>query len=225
MSNLDDFLKTHNTEAIEGYSQQNEKQVETLKKLVSGDNIRSVLEIGFNAGHSSDVFLSANPNVRLISFDLGKYQSVAVGKAFIDSTYPNRHSLVIGDSKISIPLFHEKNPQVKFDLIFIDGGHDYDTAKADFLNCKTLSHPDTLVIMDDTTYSPGYQTEWSVAPTDVWTDAVETGFLLELGKEEYKPGRGMSWGKYDMTFFSKPAIPPVLPNSVPRSRGSIKMTL
>jgi len=35
------------------------------------------------------------------------------------------------------------------DLVFIDGGHDYEIAKKDLENCRPLSDHDTIVIMDD----------------------------------------------------------------------------
>ena len=181
MSSLIDFL---NTQGVEQFSQQNPQQVDSLKRLVSGDDIKSVLEIGFNAGHFSDNFLSSNPNIHVLSFDLGIHDYVGVGKAFIDQTYPNRHSLILG---------------AKFDLIFINGGSDYDTSKSDFLNCKCLAHKDTIVIMNSSLYDDG--------DSGVWTDAIETGYLFESGKEEYgESGCGMSWGKYNMSYFSKPAI-------------------
>ena len=52
-------------------------------------------------------------------------------------------------SKNTIPEYIVSNPK-KFDLIFIDGGHDLETAESDLFNCKDLSHNDTIVIMDDT---------------------------------------------------------------------------
>ena len=36
-----------------------------------------------------------------------------------------------------------------FDLIFIDGGHDIETAKSDLALAHSLSHSHTVVIMDD----------------------------------------------------------------------------
>lgn len=196
MSSLIDFL---NTQGVEQFSQKNPQQIDSLKRLVSGDDIKSVLEIGFNAGHFSDNFLSSNPNIHVLSFDLGIHDYVGVGKAFIDQTYPNRHSLILGDSRISIPMFSDKNLGAKFDLIFINGGSDYDTSKSDFLNCKCLAHKDTIVIMNSSSQDNG--------DSGVWTDAIETGYLFESGKEEYEEsGCGMSWGKYNMSYFSKPAI-------------------
>ena len=61
----------------------------------------------------------------------------------------------------------------KFDLIFIDGGHDLETAESDLLNCKNLSHNDTIVIMDDTVYEKTMELEWNLGPTNAWLKAIE----------------------------------------------------
>ena len=87
-----------------------------------------------------------NKNIELVSFDIGRHHYTNLGKEFIDNKYPNRHTLILGNSLETIPKY--KN--TFFDLIFIDGGHSYDVAKKDILNCKRLSHKETIVIMDDT---------------------------------------------------------------------------
>ena len=59
--NLDIFLKSKGFHISEGYSQQVPKQVHDLINLTSQPNIK-IMEIGFNAGHSADLFLKNNPN-------------------------------------------------------------------------------------------------------------------------------------------------------------------
>jgi hypothetical protein len=49
----------------------------------------------------------------------------------IDITYPNRHRLIIGDSRITVADYLKNNKTTTFDIIFIDGGHDYNITKAD----------------------------------------------------------------------------------------------
>ncbi len=199
MTSLDQYLSENGSIIVEGYSQQNVKQVETLSKLASLPEVSRIMEIGFNAGHSAEVFLQANPRAIVTSFDIGFHKYIQVGKEYIDNTYPDRHTLILGDSSLTIPRFIKENPGDKFDLIFIDGGHQYIESKTDLVNCSYLSHIGTIVVMDDTAYTSGLQTSWSVGPTKAWVEGMENGYILGLGYEEYSAGRGMSYGKYSLS--------------------------
>jgi predicted O-methyltransferase YrrM len=181
---------------LEGYSQQVDGQVNDLIQLTSTPNI-NVMEIGFHAGHSAEVFLKNNPSLNLISFDIGHHPCVSVGKEYIDATYPDRHKLIVGDSLITVPTFIQNNPNKKFDVIFIDGGHSHSVATGDIQNCKKLAHKDTIVIMDDTIFTPKFVQAWNIGPTQTWREHVNYGQVSQLATKDYDNGRGMSWGKYN----------------------------
>ena len=163
------FLLNDGFYTFEGYSQQLDEQVKDLISLTSKPNIR-VMEIGFNAGHSAEVFLKNNPTLELTSFDLGVHDYSSRAKEFIDMLYPNRHTLILGDSTVTVPKFSSEHPNAIFDVIFIDGGHTYDIATADILNCKMLAHKDTIVILDDTYYSSDYIHSYIIDVNKVWTE-------------------------------------------------------
>ncbi len=135
--------------------------------------ITDIMEIGFNAGHSSYLFLSARPDTRVVSFDLGDHGYIDLAKELIDRRFPGRHQLIRGDSRRTVPDFHEKQPDRRFDLLYIDGGHDYDVAAADIANCAALSTPRSLVVMDD--LEP--HRPWGVGPVKAWGEAVEDGLV------------------------------------------------
>jgi predicted O-methyltransferase YrrM len=189
------FLNSRGFSSFEGHSQQIPQQVQDLVDLTSAPNIK-VMEIGFNAGHSAEIILKNNENLTLTSFDLGSHSYVTTAKEYIDETFPNRHTLYFGDSRKSIPSYIKNNKGVKFDVIFIDGGHCYDISRADMENCFHLSHKDTIVIMDDTIYTKGWEKNHTIGPTRVWTEFLQQKKVLELARKEYCDGRGMSWGKY-----------------------------
>jgi len=193
---LKEYLGSKGTHIVEGYSKQIPKQIAILKKLVVNDSVINVMEIGFNAGHSAELFLESNDKVKLISFDLGYYPCVNIGKTYIDDKFPFRHRLILGDSTKTIPDFAKRNKDVKFDLIFIDGGHDYQIAKQDLENCRKLSHKNTIVVIDDTIYTKKLVTFWTIGPTKSWEEGIKNGIIAEFGREEFDKGRGMSWGKY-----------------------------
>lgn len=192
---LTSFLNSRGFHWFEGYSQQVPQQVEDLIMLTNKPNI-NVMEIGFNAGHSAEAFLQNNKDLILTSFDLGIHDYITTAKEYIDTTYPNRHTLILGDSRNTIPIYLENNKDIKFDVIFIDGGHEYEIATADMGNCCNFAHNDTIVILDDTIFTPGMEAGWTLGPTKTWLEQLEKNKIIELNRREYTSGRGMSWGKY-----------------------------
>lgn len=195
--NITAFLNERGYHSFEGYSQQVSLQVNDLNNIIQSINkpIINVMEIGFNAGHSAEVLLT-NPNVVLTSFDLGTHNYVLPAKEYINMHFPNRHTLVLGDSTITVPNYIENNKGVKFDVIFIDGGHDYIVAKTDMENCFHLSHKDTIVILDDTIFTNGWEQGWTIGPTRTWLEHLQQNKIVEIDRKDYQPGRGMAWGRY-----------------------------
>ena len=195
--NITSFLNARGYRIFEGYCQAIPKQVEDLVSLTRKLDI-NVMEIGFNAGHSAEVFLRHNPSLNLTSFDLGCHEYVLTAKEYIDSSFPNRHTLILGDSTITIPKYISDNPEKKFDVFFIDGGHDYHVAKADLQNCLKMASKDSVVIIDDTMYTKMWEQTYTVGPTQAWLEELKNNTIIELGRIDYQIGRGMSWGKYSV---------------------------
>ena len=195
---LDSFFKENkiDTTKFEGYCQLNKEETDILINLVKQKNIKNVMEIGFNAGHSAELFLENNDNVKLTSFELGKHKYTKKGKKFIDEKYKNRHTMIIGNSVETVPNFAKNNPDKKFDLIFIDGAHHYEIADQDMKNCYKLAHTDTIVILDDTNTNPKTLKKWQKGPNKVWKESKENGLIKELGYRDCPPRHGLSWGKY-----------------------------
>ena len=192
------------------------EQQSKLKEILDQSNPKKILEIGFNAGHSSELFLS-NTSATVLSFEIKKNDCVKAIHNHLNKLYDNRHSIIYGDSKETIPQYIYENPDERFDLIFIDGGHELITAQTDLLNCMSLSHESTVVIMDD--YCPGnVDASWCFGPTWAWKEAISNKMVNELGNKvflkqitKFNPfkedtayteikciGRGMAWGLYNL---------------------------
>jgi predicted O-methyltransferase YrrM len=122
-----------------------------IKYLLDNPHIKLVLEIGFNTGSSANAFLAARDDIKVISVDIGVHAYVSRCKEAIDKHYPNRHALLIGDSKTVVPRL-----SLRPDLIFIDGDHAEPAPLIDARNCLALASPDTILIMDDTTLTMGW---------------------------------------------------------------------
>jgi predicted O-methyltransferase YrrM len=159
------------------------EQQDYLRRLVRQSKARLVGEIGFNAGFSSLAFLSASADVQVVSFDIGRHEVVGTSKEFVDAQYPGRHELVLGDSACSVPRYRTQHPETSFDIVFIDGGHEYEQAREDISNMRALSHPGTSVVVDDLT--PWFW--WGEGPTRAWTEAISQGMITPV--EIFKDGQ------------------------------------
>ena len=195
MDEIINFLEGRGHLPVEGSS--SPEQQDYLRRLVRQSKARLVGEIGFNAGFSSLAFLSASADVQVVSFDIGCHEVVATAKEFVDSQYPGRHELVLGDSAWSVPRYRTQNPEASFDIVFIDGGHEYEEARDDISNMRALSHPGTSVVIDDLT--PWFW--WGEGPTRAWTEAISQGMIapVEIVKDgqrvhDIEPPGERSWG-------------------------------
>lgn len=174
-----------------------------LARIASAPGIRLIAEIGFNYGLSSYTFLEANHDSLVCSFDLAEFAYTASAKRHIDDIFAGRHTLVQGDSTKTVPAFFRMNASLRFDLIFIDGGHTYEVARADLVNMRSMATRESIVVMDDITpWKP-----CGIGPTRAWLEAVGSGLithhaLIKEGRPAFKiePPGNRSWavGRYNL---------------------------
>ncbi len=141
------FLSPVHSRSNEGYSSIKQR-LEFLNDLQNLSEVKNIMEIGFNAGHSSEVFLSSSNCQKLVSFDINSHPYTRVGVEFMKKKFGDRFEFVEGDSRTQVPKYAVTHHE-KFDLIFIDGGHTFECCTADIRNCQSLAHKNTLLWIDD----------------------------------------------------------------------------
>jgi predicted O-methyltransferase YrrM len=108
----------------------------------------SILEIGFNAGHSAALMLESNRKLHLTSVDIGDHKYVVPCSEVIQEAFPGRHTLIVKNSNL---LTSEELKGIK--AIIIDGGHDFDVCYRDIALCIEHCKPKTVVVIDDYNFS------------------------------------------------------------------------
>ncbi len=120
------------------------------KQLSKYPHIKTIAEIGLNAGHSAEHFFQQCKKLELfVSFDINAQPYTLHAIEYLSQIYPNRFLFVLGDSVESVPQFSRNAPQLKFDLIYIDGRHHFKWVLADILNMKEMAQENTLLWIDD----------------------------------------------------------------------------
>ena len=158
-NSIDQFLQTAGYNLrndIEGHSKS--EHFEKFHQIFNQNkHIKTITEIGFNAGHSCQFFLQkivenntqSIKEIEMVSFDIILHDYCFYSKVYIDKAFPKMHLLIAGDSNEAVQMYHSLNPLKKFDLIFIDGDHTYQKALLDIENMKNLAHKDTILIIDN----------------------------------------------------------------------------
>lgn len=108
-----------------------------------------ILEIGFNAGNSSLIFLLANPNVKIHAIDLCLHCYVQPCVDFLNLMFNNRVILYKGDSLEIVPGL-DRSLSDTISLYHIDGWHALEGIQADMKNCYNLAKNGSFLVVDDT---------------------------------------------------------------------------
>lgn len=103
----------------------------------------SILEIGFNNGYSSAMWLHFRPEAKIVSVDISDRDSTLYGVGFLSTWHHDRFRFVLADSKFCEPLL----PRRDYDLAFVDGDHLEDGVYADLQLCIRLGVPH--ILLDD----------------------------------------------------------------------------
>lgn len=194
MISLDLFLKKSGVVVTEGHIGDCPEYCMFLSNIINNSNfIVNAMEIGMNAGHSTNALLSGNWQLNLVSFDLGSHDYVLTAKRYIDLYYPGRHTLIIGNSMSTVQIYANTTDK-KFDLIFIDGGHDGNTCYADLINCKRLAHKNTVLILDD--YIIDSKERHVQGPLNSWNELVSINFIKQDGVQRFREDKGFVHGHY-----------------------------
>jgi predicted O-methyltransferase YrrM len=113
--------------------------------LALGRDARNILEIGFAGGHSSLIFLLANPHSRITVIDPLEMPYARACFTYLNAVFPGRLNLLTGYSQDLLPTLSGQ----KFDLIHIDGGKDK-TIDSDLSAVRPLVAAGHVLAIDDT---------------------------------------------------------------------------
>jgi len=173
--------KARGKRVAEGYAFQLPTQYKVLHYLAGRPNVSRICETGFNLGHSSFNFLTANRNIVVHSFDLGDHKYAHGMAACMQDQFPSRFFVHFGDSRQTVPKFALEHPNHRCDFIHVDGGHTYEVALADLLNLVAMADVGSVVLFDD------YPSD--IFPPSLgwaWENARHWGYVRELLRCSYE---------------------------------------
>lgn len=128
-----------------------------LLGLSSKLNLSSYLEIGVRRGRSMAMVASQSPTCYIAGFDMWieNYAGMPnpgeqlVRDELLKVGHKGKVEFFEGDSKKTIPEFFEKNPEIYFDMITVDGDHSLEGARIDLLNVIPRLKVGGILVFDD----------------------------------------------------------------------------
>ncbi len=137
------------------YNECEEKRIRLFKYAKKAINM---FEFGAGGGHSSFLCLMANNKLKVYGNDIATYHKsvptahpefyVEIAFKTLSEIFNNRFIGLKGDSFTEISKFIKENPDLKIDLVHIDG--DSLACQNDFFNILPLLSKDAIIIFDDT---------------------------------------------------------------------------
>ncbi|MBT3926339.1 MAG: class I SAM-dependent methyltransferase [Rhodospirillaceae bacterium] len=110
---------------------------------------RSVLEVGFNAGHSALLALWAQPGLTYTGVDICHTAYTIPCAEYLAQVFKHRFTMFKGDSREILPRLATHHRERNFDTFHIDGDHAESPVRTDISNLLRLAPESALVILDD----------------------------------------------------------------------------
>ena len=110
----------------------------------------NIMEIGFNAGFSALLMLTANPNLHLVYVDICEHSYTLPCYDYLYSVFGNRIQLVQGDSTKVLVNALTIYPQITGYII--DGGHSLPVAEQDLQNVLQYANKNAVLCFDDSDF-------------------------------------------------------------------------
>ena len=159
-----------------GHSAQRLDQIALLRTIVSSKALgpmRTVCEIGMNAGHSATTLLEGQQTV-LIGFDLFTLPYSLATRRVLSEHYPNRTHYFHGRSQEEVPRYASRRNALGFplcDLWLVDGDHERG-AILDMRAALNLSRDGAVIVADDCSSK-----HWRVQ--QAWLSLINDGFIYD----------------------------------------------
>jgi len=147
-NNPDDYLEGNSLYHNKRFVLRRGNNMDNLRHnlLQLGKNHHSVLEVGFNGGHSAILFYLKNPQLQFLCFDIASHCYTEECAKYLNKHFDS-FTFVKGNSVKEIPLYYQKNPH-KYDIFHIDGGHSKKIAYADIVNCSVYRKEKSIIVFD-----------------------------------------------------------------------------
>ena len=130
-------------------------------QLCKPNSIKNILEIGTNLGVSGQYFIKAlenKKNTKFVTLEGVKGLCEMASARFNRLTTQNRFEVVHGLYDKTLPSILKS--RIRFDLVFIDGNHQYEATLKYFELVKNNLTDGALVIFDDIHWSKGMRKAW-----------------------------------------------------------------
>lgn len=138
----------------------NKRQVETRTFVYWAAQYlqpQNYLEIGVRRGWSLGMVCTTQPQCDVYAFDSWSYDvnyRNSKGPQFVADEmkklgYQKNIHFINGDSHQTVPKFFQENPEIKFDLILVDGDHSAEGALDDLKNTMPHLNKNGILLFDD----------------------------------------------------------------------------
>jgi hypothetical protein len=107
----------------------------------------TLLEIGFNAGHSALLALTINKDLHYTGVDICHHPYTMPCYEYLKGIFGDRIRLYAGDSRDVLPVL--RGERKAYELFHVDGGHNFYIAQADLCNVLDFSAKGATLLFDD----------------------------------------------------------------------------